>query len=55
MNVPRKLLYVVLFFALIAAAGFALNYFNIQFKLPEIEMPAKGFTRALRETESYSS
>jgi len=43
MNVPKKLLYVILFFSVLSAVSFALNYFNVRFELPEMEMPPKGF------------
>jgi len=48
MSVPRKLLYVILIFAVIAAASFTLDYFNVKFEMPgfeELTPPRTGFYR----------
>jgi len=41
-TVPRKLLYLILFFAVIGALSFTLDYFNIRFELPEDLTPPRG-------------
>jgi len=43
MNIPKKLLCVILFFVILSVASLALNYFNVKFEFPEMEMPPKGF------------
>ena len=48
MNVPRKLVYLTLFFAVIGAISFTLNYFNVKFEVPwveELAPPRGGFYR----------
>lgn len=46
MNVPRRLVYLILFFAVVSAASFTLDYFNVRFELPEeFRLPKGGFYR----------
>ena len=48
MNVPRRLLYVILIFATLSAVAFTLDYFNIRLQLPsfeELTPPRGGFYR----------
>jgi len=48
MNVPRKLLYVILFFAVLSAVAFTLDYFDVRLKIPGVEEltpPRTGFYR----------
>ncbi|RLJ02258.1 MAG: hypothetical protein DRP11_03210 [Candidatus Aenigmatarchaeota archaeon] len=41
-TVPRKLLYLILFFVVIGAISFTLDYLNIRFELPEDLTPPRG-------------
>jgi len=48
LNVPRKLLYVILIFAVLSAVAFTLDYFNVKFEMPgfeELTPPRTGFYR----------